>query len=353
MLFGIAREKLIHSHKKLIHQGTNSILIPKDNFPIGVARFTLTDLEGETLAERLVFVNHSNPNQVTIETDQQVYQPREEVNLSIGYQGEVELSHLSVSVTADQLAFTPDHQENIRTYLLLSADIQGHIESPGYYFVSDDQPSQEALRHLMMTQGWRRFGWDNLLSGDFPLMRFPNELDLNIRGKLERANGSPVEQGEATLFLKDKYTTFMLTETNDEGEFSFRGFYFKGNIPVVIQGVDSRGRRANVEVKMLENDYIPKIAQNRILFKGKTWEYLSKDFLPNSKQSEEGIETTIWGLELGEVLLQEVVVEGRADVYEPFRLHTRADAVIFRDQLPIAPSGNVWKSFRAEWQDCR
>jgi hypothetical protein len=340
MLFGIAREKLIHA-EKIDASGTNTISIPKKNFPIGVARFTLADLEGQALAERLIFINHSYPNQLNIETDQQEYQPREEVNLSIGYQGEVELSHLSVSVTADQLAYTPEYQENISTYLLLSSDIKGHIESPEYYFESDDKPRQEALRHLMMTQGWRRFGWDGLLSGNFPLIRFPNELDLNIRGKLERANGSPVEQGEATLFLKDKYTTFMLTETNDQGEFSFQGFYFKGNIPVVIQGVDSRGRRDNVEVKMLENDYIPKIAENRILFNGKTWADLPMDFSPNPKQATEGIETGIWGLELEEVLLQEVVVEGRADVYEPFRLHTRADAVIYRDQLPVSTSGNV------------
>lgn len=342
MLFGISREKLIHAEEiEIDASGTKTLSTSKKNFPNGVIRFTLADHLGQALAERLVFVNQSNPNQVSLETDQRVYQPREEVNLSIGYKGEVELSHLSVSVTADQLAYTPDHQENIRTYLLLSADIKGHIEFPDYYFGSDDIERLAALRHLMMTQGWSRFGWDGIVSGNFPLMRFSNELDLNIRGKLEKANGSPVEQGEATLFLKDKYTTFMLTETNDEGEFSFRGFYFKGNIPVVIQGVDSRGRRDNVEVKIFENDYIPKIAENRILFNGKTWEDLPIGFSPNPQQAVQGIETEIWGLELGEVLLQEVVVEGRADVYEPFKLHTRADAVIFRDQLPIAPSGNV------------
>jgi hypothetical protein len=342
MLFGIARENLIHAEKiELDASGTKTLSTSKKNFPNGVTRFTLSDQNGQALAERLVFVNHPKTFQLSLQTEQKGYQPREEVKLSIGYQGEEELSHLSVSVTADQLAFTPDHQENIRTYLLLSADIKGHIESPGYYFVSEDKPRQEALRHLMMTQGWRRFGWESILSGDFPLMKYPNELDLNIRGRLVRANGSPVEKGEAMLFLKDKYTTFMLTETNSEGDFSFRGFYFKGNIPVVIQGADSRGRRDNVEVKIIENDYIPKIAENRILFNGKIWENLAEGFSPNTLQAVESIETEIWGLELGEVLLQEVVVEGRADVYEPFKLHTRADAVIYRDQLPVAPSGNV------------
>lgn len=340
MLFGIARGKLIHIQKIELSEN-DTIFIPKKNFPVGVVRFTLTDVDGQAMAERLVFVNHTNPNPVTINADKQAYQPREEVHLSIDYLGEVELSHLSVSVTADKLAFTPDYQENISTYLLFISDLKGHIESPGYYFGSDEKPRQEALRHLMMTQGWRRLGWEGLLSGNFPMMEFPNELDLNIRGKLERANGSPVQQGEATLFIKDKYTTFMLTETDDEGEFSFRGFYFKGNIPVVIQGVDSKGRRDNVEVKILENTYIPKISENRIPFNEMTWEDLPKDFSPNPKQALEGIETPIWGLELGEVLLQEVVVEGRADVYEPFRLHTSADVVMYTDQLPVATSGNI------------
>lgn len=341
MFFGIARENLIHAEEITTDEsGSKFFKTSKKNFPTGVIRFILTDMLGEALAERLVFVNHSNTSQVSLQIEKKVYQTREKVNLSIRYQGEEELSHLFVSVTADKLAHTHEHQGNIQSYLLLGSDIKGNIEFPGYYFESDDTERLEALRHLMMTQSWRRLGWESIVAGNFPLMRYPNELDLNIRGRLERANGSPVEKGEATLYLKDKYTTFMLTETNKEGDFAFRGFYFKGSIPVVIQGVDNRGRRDNVEVKMLENDFVPKITENRILFNGRTWENL-EGFSPNPQQAVEGIETEIWGLELGEVLLQEVVVEGRADVYEPFKLHTRADAVILREQLPVAPSGNV------------
>ena len=341
-LFGIAKDRLIHSEKIAFEPGlSHEIIIPKTVFPTGVARFTLSDPLGQGLAERLVFINHRSKEIVAVQTEKKVFSQREKVNLVVSNKSKTELSHLSISVTVEDLVQMPEYQENIQTYLLLSSDLKGHVESPSYYFESDDIERQQALRNLMMTQGWRRFGWDALVSGDFPVMHHANEMDLNIRGRLLRPNGNPIAKGDVMLFLKDKYTTFMLTETNDEGYFSFRGFYYKGNIPVVVQGSDSRGRKDNVVLEILAKDYTLALNDHFLRLPAQISAQVPNNYVQQTQKLFQGIETEVWGMELGELLLEEVIVEGKADVFEPFKLHTRADAVIYREQLPIAPSGNI------------
>lgn len=45
------------------------------------------------------------------------------------------------------------------TNLLLESEIKGFVETPDYYFESDDQHHRDALDLLLMIQGWRRYNW--------------------------------------------------------------------------------------------------------------------------------------------------------------------------------------------------
>lgn len=349
VLLAIGGEELLHAEKILpVAARLSEINIPKSIFPNGVARFTLAKETGEPLAERLIFVRHVQTNQVEVSTDKSVYLPREEVKLSLQAKGQLEepvISRLSVAVIAEGLVNHPENQENIQSYLLLSSDLKGHVESPGYYFESDEVERQSALRHLMMTQGWRRFDWNALVSQQFPKIQYNNELDLNIRGKLVKSSGEPVRDGEALLYLKDQFQTFITTPTNEEGFFVFSGFYFKGDIQVVIQGSDHLGRREDVEVHMLDR-YLPSFSDKRISLPHKFINQLPEDYVMNTQKQFESLETEVWGMELGEMLLKEVVVEGRAEIHEPFKLHSQADVVLSREQLPFSPSGNVLESLQ-------
>lgn len=53
-------------------------------------------------------------------------------------------------------------QGNILTNLLLSSEIRGFIQSPEYYFESQDLHHRKALDLLMMIQGWRRYDWQTM-----------------------------------------------------------------------------------------------------------------------------------------------------------------------------------------------
>jgi hypothetical protein len=68
------------------------------------------------------------------------------------------------------------------TDLLLSSELKGFVAYPDYYFESDDAEHREALDLLMMVQGWRRYDFDEITSGE-PL-RYKPEQYMTVEGSV-------------------------------------------------------------------------------------------------------------------------------------------------------------------------
>lgn len=347
LLTGIARDQLHYVQEFYLPANEKSILeIPKSTFPTGIVRLTLAKSTGEPLAERLVFVNHEDQIDVRIRSNQEQFERRQEVVIEIDArdpQGKPLAAGFSLSVTDDQLAEKDANDSNIQSYLLLSSDLRGSIESPGYYFNPHNQNRKVALDLLMMTQGWRKFTWKKILENDFPTISHAPELDIRISGNLAADNGNPIENGDVVLFLKDKYQTFLTTETDEKGNFAFEGFHFNDSIDVLVQGNDARGRTRNVNVSIDQKRYLPHIQPG---YMGPSADRINRENRTPGTALFQGMETEIGALELGDVLLEEVVVEGRAEISRPFALHRDADVVLESSQLPVAPSGNILEALQ-------
>ncbi|WP_114749910.1 TonB-dependent receptor plug domain-containing protein [Pleomorphovibrio marinus] len=321
--------------------------LQKSEFPSGILRLNLGTAEGEPLAERLVFIRESKPNALKVGSDKDNYETREKVTLEVDFDKEEDEDfRFSVSVTADEWVGRKQNEENIMTYLLLSSDLKGHIEQPAYYFDNQDPERQRALRYLMMTQGWSKYQWEAIAAQKLPNIQYPNEYDLNIWGALRKPNGQPIEKGEALLFLKDRFQTFITTPVDEEGRFRFRGFYFKDSIDVMVQGTDARGRTSNVEVHMAYRDFFPFQPQPKVSLPAEFGKMVPEGYALSGQQYTQPFDADVGAMELGEILLEEVVVEGRADIHEPFRLHRQADVTLERRQLPVAPSGNIMEALQ-------
>ena len=61
---------------------------------------------------------------------------------------------------------------NIDNWLWLSSDLEGMVESPGYYFSNKGAGTEEAMDNLMMTRGWRRFRWEDVVQNKKPAFEF-------------------------------------------------------------------------------------------------------------------------------------------------------------------------------------
>ena len=351
LLTGISRDALQHSGTVSVQPGQPARLnIEKGKFPTGIARFNLVRANGEPLAERLVFANNQDDLTVSVTADKKTYAGRNRVTMQLvakDNQGNPVATDFALAVTDEELVKQAENGLNIKSHLLLTSDLRGHVEQPGYYFENTDKNRKQALDYLLMTQGWRRFSWKETATGTFPAIKYANETDLSIRGKLVTNKGKAVAGGEALLYLQGQHQAFITTETNQQGEFAFNGFDFTGTIDVVVQGTDARGRRDRLEVKMDTTNYLPQLPAFTI----PAWTTgllasTGKDFLLASNQQRASVAANRNNYTLRSILLSNVEVKGEKDMVVPFKLHDKADVVINRRELPIAPSGNIIESLQ-------
>jgi len=351
VLTGISREALQFSENITLSVGQPyRVNIAKAKFPTGIVRFNLASAKGDPLAERLVFADQQDDLNLIVTTDKKTYAGRDRVTMRLAAQdnqGNPVATDFALAVTDEELVQQQENGLNIKAHLLLTSDLRGSIEQPGYYFENKDKVRKEALDYLLMTQGWRRFSWQEIVAGTFPTIKYANETGLSIRGRLETNKGKAIAGGEALLYLQGQHLSFITTETDKQGEFEFSGFDFTGTVDMVVQGTDARGKRHNLLVKIAEDNFIPEAPA----FIAPSWTSgllasTNKDFVLTSNQQlaaagEQNTNYTLRG-----ILLSTVEVQGEKDIAVPFKLHTNPDVIISGNELSVAPSGNILQSLQ-------
>ena len=144
--------------------GQQVVRLPKDMFPIqGIVELTLLDGEDRPVAERLVFVNPEKRLNITATTDEERYNLRQQGKVRIQVtdaEGKPVQAEVAVSIFDKAYLYLPGH-ENIMSHSYLSEQIRGNIFNPTYYFDEGNADRLYALDLLLMTQGWRRYVWDD------------------------------------------------------------------------------------------------------------------------------------------------------------------------------------------------
>ena len=230
--------------------------IPKLKFPDGVAQITITDSNGIPLAERLVFINNEEQLNVDITSDKVKYAPRELVTLKIkakDYNEEPVAADFSLAVCSDSQVLTDDNRETITTYLLLSSDLRGFIESPGYYFNPTNKDRAEALDYLLLTQGWRRFSLTKAMESEWQKPQFEIEAGLSIKGKMVgKYNNKPVANGKVTYLPFAHARDIKVVQTNSAGDFVINDLIYFDYVKALLQGETEKG---NNRVKFVIDRY--------------------------------------------------------------------------------------------------
>ena len=161
--------------------------MPKKSYPAGIVHFTLFDAAGTPRAERLAFVtSEAGGLRVSITPDQPSYGPHAPVQLTVRVAdaaGQPVAATLSLGVNDAALGALDSNAETIASSLLLTSDLTGFVESPGYYFRAPSAATAQHLDDLLLTQGWRRFVWKTVLAGQAAATRFsPEQFDLPFFG---------------------------------------------------------------------------------------------------------------------------------------------------------------------------
>lgn len=139
-----------------------SIKMPLSGLPQGITEVTLFNSSFDAVAERLVYINQDRKLNITAEISKEIYPARGKATLKISVKdenGQPATANLGVSVF-DKLYQNPMDSNNILPHYYLFTQLKGRIYNPSYYFNSSSKGRDEALDLLMLTQGWRKYVWN-------------------------------------------------------------------------------------------------------------------------------------------------------------------------------------------------
>jgi len=247
-LIGKARGIICYAAVLNFNEGTVSRKIAKSLFPSGITHFILANTKGQPLNERLVFINHNDNLHIELAADKQVYAPHDSVAMHITVtdtSGTPIAGNFSLAVTDDaQVKQDTLNSENIITRMLLTGDVKGYIEEPGYYLQTKNTQAWQALDDLLLTQGWVSYDWpakQNTL--------FAAENEFEVKGRVQNGFDKSIKATRVTLLSKSPLFA-KDTLTDIDGRFLFRNFPEIDTPAFVIKAVNRHEKSFNVGIVM-------------------------------------------------------------------------------------------------------
>ena len=309
--------------------------IPKNKFPTGILQVTLFSSGGYALCQRVVFIQHNDQLSLTLKTDKPSYTVRQNVKMSVTALNKTAPVVGSFSVAVLDDATIPSDENNEQTILsniLLTSDLKGYIEKPNYYFNKPDQEKLDNLDILMLTQGYSRFSFEDILADKNPPIYVAPEQGIEVSGILRTNTGLPVSKGSIRLLVPDNnFSAETLTDMS--GNFKFADVVVRDTSKITLSArnnVNSKNMVINVNGEIYQ-----KISKNNnVADEIVNIDSVIRPYLENSRKQYQSSR-----------VLKEVVIKAKTVVkkashsdYGTFAgLSPQADHEINSDQLKGCP----------------
>lgn len=239
-------------------------LLNKDMFD-GIAQLSVVcKSTGGVVAERLFYVRNNRYADINIINDKSLYEQRDRVTMTLAVKdskGNPATGNFSVSVTDSSVVEYDAEDSNILSYMLLSSDLKGDVEEAGSYFVDSSPQRLENLDLVMLTNGWRRYSLDAVLSHNFPRIMYPMEDSERIRGSVFGLIGRAKKPSVVLMNTKTNYVEQF--ELNEYNNFIIDGLDCKEDTHYIVQALNKRGKDNTVRIK-IETENLPVITSSHI-----------------------------------------------------------------------------------------
>ncbi|WP_276485190.1 hypothetical protein [Paraflavitalea pollutisoli] len=210
--------------------------IPIAELPTGILEMTLFNANWQPLAERIVFINKEDylfDASINVATKNTAKRGKNVVTVEVP---DTLRSNLSISITDAVMA--DKGEDNIISHLLLTGDLKGYVNEPSYYFNVVDDSTRYYLDLVMMTNGWRRFKWNDLAQGKVPELKYPRDNYLSLKGEVLGMQSSQIPAGatiNAFMESKDSSRQFFSMPLDSRGQFKEEGLIFFDTVKIYYQ----------------------------------------------------------------------------------------------------------------------
>jgi len=262
----------VHSGHKVVFTKSISasdagaeVSVPLDALGEGISHLTL--FNGLVpLCERLYLKKRARQINIDLITNKKIYAPREKVNIDItqALGSRPVKSNFSVSVfKADSLQMMDD---DIATYLYLTSELKGRVENAEWYL---NNASQEALDNLMLTHGWRRFKWEDVLAPQQKDFKYLPEIQGPIiSGKLFNSTSkAPLADKQAYLSIPGRRTVFYTATSNNRGEINFFTKKHYGPAEIIAQPDLLTDSLIKIEIEQPFSSKVAPVEESRFNYK--------------------------------------------------------------------------------------
>ncbi|HVZ57427.1 MAG TPA: hypothetical protein VG870_12255 [Chitinophagaceae bacterium] len=251
-VLGTVQQHEVFKISRDISSGTAGVVVPTEALPNGILTITVFDDRWNALAERITYVHNL----------QYFFQPTMEVQhwgLSKRARNEVLLTipdslQADLSVAVTDAAIGTDSSENILSRLFLTGDLKGYVHDPAYYFSDTTETIRQHLDLVMLTHGWRRFRWEDVVQGRLPTIAYPRDTAyLSLSGQVFGV--LPTQLGSAgTIFMilkqRDSASHLVIAPVTRNGTFNDPATIFFDSAHVYYQFPKATGL-GDAEVKFM------------------------------------------------------------------------------------------------------
>lgn len=261
-VFGQLNGHLIYAAQASIKSASVSVKIPLKELPNGVVQITLMTPDGQPVSERLVYIQPQELIGIQVSTDKTDYARKDLVKMKLNLNTNIDSlpGNFSVAVIDEtKVPYNDDNDKGIVSNMLVTSDLKGYIEKPNYYFNPKNENRAEALDALMMTQGFRRFDYKDLVQAKLPQVKFMPEQGITISGILRQNTGRTQPNGGLLLNIpgaaikKDAYT-------DNSGRYVFENLVFTDSLKATLNARGNDNFRSLVIT--LDPTLFPEIDQN-------------------------------------------------------------------------------------------
>lgn len=225
----------------------------KSVFPTGIVRFLVIDAQQKPANERIIYIDHQDRLNINVTPNQNQYSLRDSVALNITVtdkMGQPVKGSFSVAVTDDAQVKLDSLQANsIITYMQLTANLKGTVETPGYYAnAAQSALKWQHLDNLLLTQGWVGYDWADAFN-PAKTFTFAAEPEPVISGRVTNVFNKPVAKSAMSIISKAPPLA-NATITDQQGKFSFITMVSPDTTVYFIQARNKNGNNFNVGIEM-------------------------------------------------------------------------------------------------------
>lgn len=212
--------------------------IPTIDLPTGIVQVSLFDNNWVPLAERIVFINKNDyfaDAYVNNLTTNLAKRGKNEIQIEIP---DTLKTNLSIAVTDAGIERPLENEDNIVSRMLLTSELRGPIYDPYYYFSNSSDSTAQQLDLIMLTNGWRKYNWPEIISGNVPPAAYIPDGYLDLQGTIAGLDLKKLSAGEQlNMILKgaDSSVQMVSVPIAKDGSFSYQNLLFFDKMQVFYQ----------------------------------------------------------------------------------------------------------------------